>query len=279
MTNAEIILETAKWIEDRLGDELPVPVVAARSGYSLHHFVRLFVGVAGIAPKEYILRRKLSEAGLALARRRCRVTDAAFEYGFHDLETFSRAFSREFGVAPSAVRAGASFPYLAPLAMTLRQAPTIAGAPVIERFPVALLAGRSIRVTEAGDSVGKLWAAFMPRAVSIPRRRDPPAFRQLATWDDAAEDSLDILVGIEMETLDELPLDLVGKAVPSCDCLVFEHRGSASRIAESYSAIYADLLPAMDRKPAMAFNFERYHADAGDPWSDAYRFDICVPLA
>lgn len=278
MTNAEVILETAKWIEGRLDGELPVPAVAARSGYSLHHFVRLFVGVAGIAPKEYILRRKLSEAGLALARRRCRVTDAAFEFGFRDLETFSRAFSREFGVAPSAVRAGASFPYLAPLAMTLRRAPTLAGTPVIERFPAALLAGRSIHVTEAGDKVGKLWAAFMPRAASLPRRRDPPVFRQLATWDEEAEESLDILVGVEMETLDELPLDLVGKAVPACDCLVFEHRGSASRIAESYGTIYADLLPAMDLKPTMAFNFERYRPDAGDPWSDAYRFDICVPL-
>jgi len=279
MTNAEIILETARWIEDRLGEELPVPAVAAKSGYSLHHFVRLFVGVAGIAPKEYILRRKLSEAGLALARRGCRVTEAAFEYGFRDLETFSRAFSREFGVSPSSVRAGAPFPYLAPLALTLRQAPTIVRAPVIERFPAALLAGRSIRVSEAGDSVGKLWAAFMPRALSIPRRRVPQVFRQLATWDESAEDSLDIFVGVEMETLDELPLDLVGKAVPACDCLVFEHRGSASRIAESYRAIYADLLPAMDRKPAMAFNFERYLPGAGDPRSDAYRFDICVPLA
>jgi AraC family transcriptional regulator len=279
MTNAEIILETAKWIEERLGDELPVPAVAAKSGYSLHHFTRLFVGVAGIAPKEYILRRKLSEAGLALAGRRCRVTDAAFEFGFRDLETFSRAFSREFGVSPSSVRAGASFPYLAPLAMTLCQAPTIVRAPVIERFPAVLLAGRSIRVIEAGDSVGKLWAAFMPRSASIPRRRVPPAFRQLATWDDADEDSLDILVGVEMETLDELPLDLVGKAVPACDCLVFEHRGAASRIAESYGTIYADLLPAMDRRPTLAFNFERYLPDAGDPWSDVYRFDICVPLA
>ena len=279
MTNAEIILETAKWIEDRLGEDLPVPAVAARSGYSLHHFVRLFVGVAGIAPKEYILRRKLSEAGLALAGRRCRVTDAAFEYGFRDLETFSRAFSREFGVAPSAVRRGATFSYLAPLALTLSRAPTIACAPVIEHFPAALLAGRSIRVTEAGDSVGKLWAAFMPRAASVPRRREPPVFRQLATWDDAAEDSLDILVGLEMETVDELPLDLVGKAVPACDCLVFGHRGSASRIAESYEAIYANLLPALDRRPALAFNFERYLPDAGDPWSEAYRFDICVPLA
>jgi predicted transcriptional regulator YdeE len=82
-----------------------------------------------------------------------------------------------------------------------------------------------------------------------------------------------------METLDELELDLSGKAVPACDCIAFEHRGSAARVSESYRAIYAELLPAMDRKPALPFNFESYYPDAGDPYSDSYRFRICIPLA
>lgn len=90
---------------------------------------------------------------------------------------------------------------------------------------------------------------------------------------------MDILVGLEMETLDELPIDLAGKAVPACECLVFEHRGSAARVGESYRAIYAEILPALDRRPAGSFNFEVYHEDSGDPYAESYRFGICVPAA
>ena len=34
----------------------------------------------------------------------------------------------------------------------------------------------------------------------------------------------------------------------------------------------------MNRKPGLPFNFETYYPDAVDPWSDSYRFKICVPL-
>lgn len=278
MDNAEIILETVRWIESRLHEELTVPRIAAKAGYSLHHFTRLFSAVVGVPPKEYVLRRKLSEAARELAGGRARVTDAAFEWGFRDLDSFARAFRREMGGSPSSVRRGASFPYLEP-AVRRAPGPPVDSGPVLERFPAVLLAGWPVRIADSGGEVGRLWARFIPRAASIPRRSRPPRLRQLATWTEDAEDWVDILVAAEMETLDELPLDLVGKAVPECECLAFLHRGSAARIGESYAAIYGSLLPSMDRKPSLPFNFEWYFEDSGDPYSQEYRFKICVPVS
>lgn len=278
MDNAEVILETTRWIEERLRNPLTVPAVAARAGYSLHHFTRLFAAVIGMPPKEYILRRKLSEAARELAARGGRVTDTAFEWGFGDLDSFARAFRRELGAAPSAVRRGAAFPYLEPAAKR-RPGPPVDAEPVLERFPPVLLAGRQVRITGPGDEVGRLWEDFPRRAASIPRRVRPPRFRQLATWTEDAEDWVDILVAAEMETLDALPLDLIGRAIPGCECLTFLHRGSAARVGESYQAIYGTLLPSLDRKPSLPFNFEWYFEDAGDPYAQDYRFKICVPVS
>lgn len=279
MTNAQIILETARWLEGRLGEELPVTTLAAKSGYSLHHFVRLFAGVLGLPPKEYILRRKLSEAGRALAAGKRRVVDVALDFGFKDHETFTRAFVRMFGVTPSAVRRGSPFPYFGPPAEAARPAAPIVSAPDLERFDACLLAGYQLRLTQESGEVGRLWARLAKRAWSVPGRRKPERFRQLATYDESDEDWVDILAAVEMETLDKLPLDLVGKAMPACECLVFTHRGSVARVGESYKAIYAEILPALARRPAQPFNFETYFEDAGDPYSSSYRFKICIPLA
>ena len=109
----EIVEEVARMIEGRWAEDLSVPTLAAKAGYSLHHFGRLFAGVVGLPPKEYVLRRRLSEAARDLSRDKRRVTDVAFDYGFNDLETFTRAFRRVLGVTPSAVRRGAAFPYFA----------------------------------------------------------------------------------------------------------------------------------------------------------------------
>lgn len=276
MTNAEIILETAAWIEERLHDELPVPAIAARAGYSVHHFARLFAGVVGLAPREYVAKRKLSEAGKALASGR-RVTDVAFEFGFHDLETFSRAFRRELGVTPSAVRRGASFPYLAS-AERLRHAAKLQTEPELEVLPALLLAGRSIQATGEAGEVARLWSEFVPRAPSVPRIARPPRFRQLAWWAEQGECPINIMAAAEMESLDELPMDLVGKAVPPCECLVFTHHGSVASVGQSYEAIYARILPSLDRRPSLPFCLESYFDDAGDPYADGYRFRILVPL-
>ncbi len=81
-----------------------------------------------------------------------------------------------------------------------------------------------------------------------------------------------------MKSLDNIAIDLVGKVLPACRCLSFIHRGSAAGVSESYSRLYSELLPLLEIKPTLPFNFEVYYNDAGDPYADSYRFKICVPL-
>jgi AraC family transcriptional regulator len=289
MTNSEVIIRTAAWIEERLREELPVPVIARKAGYSLHHFIRLFGAATGLPPKEYVLRRKLSEAARELSAGKRRVTDVAFEYGFNDLETFTRAFKRTLGATPRDVRGGASFAYLEPVSKTARAGDAagdsagfpsrgIVDEPVVERFDSFLLTGSSIAIRDKTDAVGRLWVRFSERAASIPDRVAPPRFFQLAWWSEDAEDSLEIMAGIRVSRLENVPMDLIGKMVPACDCLVFTHRGSMSSVGDSYQAIYGRWLQDTDRRPVLPFNFERYADDGKDPWSDGYSMEICVPV-
>lgn len=69
---------------------------------SLRYAQKLFA-LEGDAPARYIRRRRL-EIAQRLLRSGSPVAEAARRSGFIDIDTFSRAFKREFGIAPSLAR-------------------------------------------------------------------------------------------------------------------------------------------------------------------------------
>lgn len=89
------------FIEEQLQNCLTLLPCAQASGYSLFHFIRLFNRMTHHTPYDYIMRRRLSEAARSLTVSSRRITDIALDYGFENLESFSRAFKRMFGMQPS----------------------------------------------------------------------------------------------------------------------------------------------------------------------------------
>ncbi|WP_339800237.1 helix-turn-helix domain-containing protein [Paenibacillus sp. FSL R5-0744] len=105
MNNRQLIIQALDLIEDRLNTLLPVAVLSKEMGYSLYHFTRLFQAVTGIAPGDYIARRKITEAALDIHRIPERsLQDISLDYNFSNYETFTRAFKRMLHTTPSLVR-------------------------------------------------------------------------------------------------------------------------------------------------------------------------------
>ena len=86
-------------IEAHLKEEIAAEEVAALSGYSAHHFYRLFNAYVGMPLMEYIRRRRVAHAAAELATAR-KVLDIALDYGFETHAGFTRAFRRIYGLAP-----------------------------------------------------------------------------------------------------------------------------------------------------------------------------------
>lgn len=91
-------------IEARLDERITLSELARAARYSPFHAARLFKELTGKAPFEYIRARRLSLAAERLQDRPDRVADVAFDFVFDSHEGFTRAFSRQFGVAPSEYR-------------------------------------------------------------------------------------------------------------------------------------------------------------------------------
>ncbi|EOJ90497.1 AraC family transcriptional regulator [Enterococcus faecalis] len=90
------------YIEEHLTEEVSFDELAKKTGISVYHFKRTFSFVAGMSLAEYIKKRRLAEANLALLAGE-KVTDVALKYGYQSIEGFSRAFRDWSGQAPSEV--------------------------------------------------------------------------------------------------------------------------------------------------------------------------------
>jgi AraC family transcriptional regulator len=74
---------------------------------SPYHFLRVFEGLTGTTPHQYILRGQLRCAAVRLRKESTRILDIALACGFGDVSNFNRTFRAEFGMSPRAYRSKA----------------------------------------------------------------------------------------------------------------------------------------------------------------------------
>lgn len=98
------IQQAADLIEEHLNRELGIRDIAAAAGFSPFHFQRLFQAISGFTVKEYIRKRRLSEAARLLAETDDSILDIALASGYESQEAFTRAFEGYTGLAPGKFR-------------------------------------------------------------------------------------------------------------------------------------------------------------------------------
>lgn len=98
------IQKAIDYIENNLKENIKLEEIAKVAGYSSPHFYRVFGPIVGCSVKEYVRKRKLSNAMFDLATSTRSVTEIAFEYGYESHEAFTRAFKFAYGESPSSFR-------------------------------------------------------------------------------------------------------------------------------------------------------------------------------
>ncbi len=87
------------YIASHLNERITLAELARKSGYSPWHAARIFKELTGRAPFNYIRALRLSKAAGRLHDGH-KVVDVAFDFVFGSHEGFTRAFTRQFGLAP-----------------------------------------------------------------------------------------------------------------------------------------------------------------------------------
>jgi AraC-like DNA-binding protein len=97
------IQEAIHVIENNLFEPINIETVGKAINYTPSSFSNFFSAIVGYTVGEYIRYRRLSVAAELLANENASVTDMAFKCGYETVESFSKAFKRTFGYAPSQV--------------------------------------------------------------------------------------------------------------------------------------------------------------------------------
>jgi len=91
-------------MEDNFCFNLKMEDYARLSYRSLSAFKRDFVQLFNTSPGKWLMEKRLYHARHLLTIANKSISDTAFESGFESVSHFSRAFSKQFGIPPSAIK-------------------------------------------------------------------------------------------------------------------------------------------------------------------------------
>lgn len=99
------LLRAKDLADARYADPLTVDDLAAAAALSRAHFSREFRRAFAVAPHAYLLTRRLERAAALLRSTDGTVAEICCSVGLSSIGSFTTAFSRTFGVTPTAYRA------------------------------------------------------------------------------------------------------------------------------------------------------------------------------
>jgi AraC family transcriptional regulator len=91
-------------IHSEFSTDLSLETLAAESGYSRAHFLRMFRAATGQTPHQYLLSLRLESAVRIMKTSSTPLIDIAVACGFSCDTHFTKAFRSKFGVLPSQYR-------------------------------------------------------------------------------------------------------------------------------------------------------------------------------
>lgn len=104
MKDYESLIKAINTIENNLKENIELKTIAHEAGYSLYHFHRVFKSIMKDSLKDYIRKRRITEAAKDLIFAQSSIIDIALKYQYETRESFSRSFKNTYGMNPSKVK-------------------------------------------------------------------------------------------------------------------------------------------------------------------------------
>jgi AraC family transcriptional regulator len=96
----ESINKAIAFIESNSTTDIQLKDIAIQANLSQYHFHRVFKSLTGNTTKDFLTRLRLEKAALKLKHSQNDIGQIAFDCGYQNHETFTRAFKDYFGLSP-----------------------------------------------------------------------------------------------------------------------------------------------------------------------------------
>lgn len=263
MINSELILISTKIIEKKLTEKLTIRELSEKIGYSQYHFIRLFNGVVGCSPGEYLQSRRLSCAARDLMHSSDRVVEIALKYQFKSSEAFSRAFKRYTGFSPTMFRKDVSevtkFKWSKPYSEleSIKSKKVCEIEPEIVELDELLLLGLSVKVDKDYSVIRDVWNELFSLS-EIKKDIESTEFVQYSFWDNNnKENNFYIMAAKKTDNIDSFST-LLHKRIPGNSYLRFPHFGPCKNIIHTYNWLFSSWLPDTEFRLNKPYSLEIY---------------------
>jgi AraC family transcriptional regulator len=292
------ILRLLAAVNARRQDDVSLPALAAmahRSRFNLH---RAFRAVVGETPRAYTSRVRLVRAAADLLATERSVVTIAYDHGFGSHAAFTRAFTRYFGVSPTAYRLrgiqvdddrsvdlhAAVIASVAPCVglyrMSTAEGSTVVPIDIVVKDLPAIPA-LVIRQRVARDQVASALAGSLPRLFDYATRSGlamtgPPFSR----YPQVGLGSLVIEGGVQLAAPAPTPTEdgIEAITIPGGPAAVAIHHGPYDGLVETYAAIEEWL--ENEGREAGGPPWEVYLTDPGEyPDPQTWQTEVIQPLA
>ena len=277
MDGCERIQKSIDFIESHLKDDIDIYSIVEQSHFSTTHFYRIFNALVGDSLKDYIRKRRLSNAVIELSTSKKRLIDIAFEYGFNSQEVFTRAFYRTFGITPGRYRTEKNKMVLyekinvnQKILNNLSQGISLEPRIILDKeFKVV---GLKKTVKPGDDLIRNLWVDFDLRKSEINNVNSPAPLMGLCEYMPNITDTSEFtyLACVEVSCFNHIPSKMISKIIPSSKYAVFTHKGSLEGLKSTYAYIYGTWL--------LHSKYELAELDTIELYYDNARLDLYIPI-
>ena len=280
------------YIEDHLDQDLSTESIASVAGFSKWHFQMVFSSAVGDSLKEYVRKRRLTAAAIALGTTDRRIIEIALESGFESQEAFTRAFKQMFKKTPGECREKGNqtimsrnkpkitMEYLDHLYRGMNMQPVIR---FFDEKKVVGMGTKFISILSPDHDNEKvipaLWGQYLPKSQAIQAR---VGWADLGVcFDPGPEkshpDECFYLAGAEVTSTADIPDGMMAMTIPAGKYAVFTHKGALDKLGFTMKYIYGSWLPKSGEKLRDAPDLEIYD-QRFKPDSEDSELDICIPI-
>lgn len=121
MEHYELVENALVYIEDNIEESLSLESVSNHFNISKFYFHRLFSAMTGYSFNNYLLSRRLNTSVSLIQNKKLSLTDVAYRLNFGTPSSFTRAFKRQYGIAPSKLKENMAKIHLSPIPLVVKK--------------------------------------------------------------------------------------------------------------------------------------------------------------
>lgn len=296
------INKTMDFIESDLSRQFTLEELASVANFSRFHFHRIFLGMVGETPFQFIQRLRLERiASLVQTQPRESITDIAFRCGFQELSVFSRSFRAAFGLSATEFRRSHREKsntgqvnsntcqsdqkvsmYFCFETKTIKWRSPMKSLKSVEVKVLPEMTVAYIRHTGPYKGNGKLFESLWNKLFSWAGPRGligGPGFNSLIIYHDdpniTSEDKLRMSVCVTVPTDTQVAGEIGKMVVEGGQYVMARFNLGEKEFQEAWEWVYGSWFPSSGYQPDDKPCFEMYPEE---PRDGKFTVDICVPV-